>query len=197
MSALRAAAAAMTALLLAVGLASCSVPEDSEWGIRARGAIVAVDNAQSVWIKGGRFWTAGGSYIDYQYAYTAKDGSIKQAMVSDLYKRYAYTSHRDGSMPSGAVSIYQDVEAGYDPEDPEQGPRIVVLQCRLQAEEAPEDPSEPSIDPGRFFAQASCTDPTTGGAVRGGEVRIEIHVPVGAVVDVDSLSPEEGEGEDG
>lgn len=169
--------AAVMAALAVLVTASCGSPEKSEWRVVAQGPIVAVDSERGMWVRGSRNHTTSGSYIDYQYAYQEADGALKQGLLSDLYGRYAPYVSGEGA-PAHAVSIYQDVGAA-DLGDPERGPRIIVMVCSL-TEEAK-----------HALALPECADPNGRAVPRG--VRVEIHVPEGAVIDTEGFTPQEAD----
>lgn len=156
--------------ITALGMTGCAATtENSKWDLEAAQEIVAINSQSQLWITGSMWHIDSGNYIDYQYAFLGADNGFKQGLLFDLFNEYE--PYSDG-IPSDRVTIYQDITA----ESITNGtakPRIEVHSCRKSE--------------GTHGQRTECELPSGGKNVDYGDVRIDIHVPKNAVIDVDSL----------
>lgn len=167
--------------LMITVLAGCTSPADPDditWELVAEGDIVALDDSTGVYVQGYLYRGTGEieskGVIDYKYAYLLEDGGIRQGLITELWGKLTTYDYPGSSV----VTIYQDVEPDVSPStadgQPSAASRIEVFRCHPPK-------------------GAYCVMPD-GSAMSGADLRVDMHVPSGAVVDTTSLEPgEEGE----
>lgn len=182
---------------LVLSLTGCSTtiaPEDVAWQKVAVGDIVAVDSTTGVYINGYMRLTAGTGggridsegVIDYRYARVLADGGIREDLVSTTYERFTSNSYPG----SRVVTIYQDAQP--DGSDA----RIEIYKCALP-EDLQAENEEARKTQGPYFSDkhtlpSTCVTPA-GDSLKYTELRVDVHVPPGAVVETfEGTSEEEG-----
>lgn len=164
-SILRRTAVTSAAAALALTASGCATadPEDVEWEKVKTQGIVAIDDSTGVYVTGGLFKTESEQKIDYKFARAVEGGGLRQSMVSDLFE----SAPRGYNYPGASVvTIHQDVDG------PEEKPRIEIYEC---------------TPPG--WKQCAMPD---GSDMGDNSLRVDIHVPKGAVVEPDALTESEG-----
>ena len=184
-----------------IALSGCSTTiasDEIEWQTVAEGPIVVMEFSDGVYVSGyfhAGFYGGHGEIdsrgvIDYQYARQLEDGGIRKDLISTTYERFAA-----GRYPrSRVVTIYQD--AAPDGSDA----RIEIFKCALPEELEQENRDIWELDPfgfsgGRHQLPDTCL--TTGSdKLDRYELRVDIHVPPGSVVETFSTQDEAAQEDD-
>ncbi|WP_181273627.1 hypothetical protein [Brevibacterium oceani] len=188
------AAAVLGMTLVLTGCGSTLSPEDVAWDKIGEGPIVAMDSSAGVYVSGymssGMFGGHGEieseGVIDYKYARELDDGGVREDLVSTTYQRFSPSlGPNDGKYPgSRVVTIYQDAEP--DGSDA----RIEIFECALPENVKAENEKRAPVD--STYLPDTCRTPS-GTALDRYELRVDVHVPPGSVVEkYDDQDEEDG-----